>query len=666
MNETALDHLAIDGEVTVAGRLREEARAVATQRSLPLLATYVADAPTWLLTGAPSGVDTEPAETDDLGGFIGMRVALAAGRELDRVLRRVVVHASFHYARHAEESVGAVRGQLDIPRYVQTRLRPEAPRRYPVRVLRRRYATPENTLATFSALWVLRALESAPLHLLPAGAPERAELMERRTSLANLVHQPALQQATNAAAEVRRRGTINRLVDDVDRRLATGRIAAADRYQDLLAWTRRFNPHNAVPVPGSVEWLFYDSRFDPKLFEIWTLALLLDELTARLGPPASGPAPLYERTRTPIATWRLGSATISLHFQASLAKLVGESRWSYVKPTTGPLRGFPDIAAVITRVDGARRVVLIDPKLRERTSSPAEELYKLLGYFANLGLTMPSNGAIVFYAPGDPRTYELSDGRGGRVLAIGADPTDSIAITEHAAELADVVLDTAGISAEQAAMMVTATALTDPEAAAEAVTAVVQKSAIDTMVATATTLPHGTLDPIRKITSATLHAIWDEMSDAAATMIVTAEYFGQTAPADADHSGPLLGLAATCERVLYDRVFSHAVTRDPMLFTGSETFGTLLHHLADATRPSPRTPEGHALKLTLATLANVNIDDLRGLLPDLRTLNVAYRIPAAHRDLVAQQDWVAGRAHILSAPDGVLLRLVSAVTVASA
>jgi hypothetical protein len=41
-------------------------------------------------------------------------------------------------------------------------------------------------------------------------------------------------------------------------------------------------------------------------------------------------------------------------------------------------------------------------------------------------------------------------------------------------------------------------------------------------------------------------------------MIVTAEYFENTAPDDADHSVPLRGLAAAVEWILSDAIFDPA------------------------------------------------------------------------------------------------------------
>jgi hypothetical protein len=145
-------------------------------------------------------------------------------------------------------------------------------------------------------------------------------------------------------------------------------------------------------------------------------------------------------------------------------------------------------------------------------------------------------------------------------------------------------------------------------------------------------------------------------------MLVTAEYFGATAPADADHSGPLLGLAAACERVLFENVLADAARARPDLFPPEATFGTFIRWLTDACRHHPRNPEGVSLAARLARSSAINADALALLIDDLRRLNTHYRIPAAHRDVVSQSLWASGRSLILDPTRGILTRLVQATT----
>jgi hypothetical protein len=641
-----------------AGRLASGSREAAARRALRLLATYFAAAPSWQLE-ARSQVSVTDHMLDELAAFVRMRVALAAAQRLEPLLRQLQARASFQYAQVAEDSVGAVRGQLNVAQYLRTRLRPESPRRYPVRIVQRRYATPENGLATYAALWAARELAEAPLHLVPFDGPERREVLDRRASLGRLLRQPILAQATHIARDARRRGTLSTLLGTVDARIEGGHIAASDLYREIVGWTRRFDPEHAAADPGSVEWAFYDDRFDTKLFEVWSLVLLTDTLAIRLGPSVAGVRPLYERAEHAIATWSAGATKISVYFQAALSRLgVGGIRWQLLEPTTGPLGGIPDIAVVIERLGGERVLVLVDPKLRQRRSAPTEEIYKLIGYFGNLAAGLRPLAAIVFYSPGEPQIYRYGDDQAGELIAIGVDPSDEANAGTLFDRVAGLVIAAASIS-EPTIKKLRELARLPIGDAEEVVAAVRQEAAVQTMLDAAYALPPGTLEPVRKSTAANLHEVWTLLNTEAATMVVTAEYFGQNAPADADHSGPLLGLAAACERVLYEVLFEEVIGQKPGIFQESQTLGSLIHALHDATRQSPRSPEGEVVANHL-DMVEINPAGLRRLVNDLRKLNVEYRIPAAHREVVSQHLWVAGRSFILAPQLGLLSRLLVA------
>jgi len=641
-----------------SGHFNLQSREAATRRALPLLATYFAAAPSWTLSLQPQ-VGTADLELDELSSFVRLRVALAAAREFDSLLRQLEGRASFQYARVAEDSIGVLRGQLDTSRYMRTRLRPESPRRYPVQIIHRRYATPENALAAYGTLWLVRELVQAPVHLIPPEAPERREILERQAALARVLRQPILAQASEIARDVRRRRALATLLDSVEARIEGGYIAASDTYRSVVGWMRRFDPERAAPVPGVVEWAFYDDRFDTKLFEIWSLSLLIDALEARLGPPTSGVRPLYERSGRPLCVWNLGAARILVLFQAGLSRLgVGDVRWRFAEPQAAPLGGIPDLAIVVDRVGAGRALILVDPKLRERSRAPTEEIYKLLGYFGNLPGSLRPLAAIVFYSPGVPRAYRLNDDKEGQLFAIGVDPADEPSAAILFQRLGELVVSASSLSEKTVARLRGATSLSGDEQE-ESIAATRQDAAAEAMLLAAQSLPAGSLSPVRKTTAANLREIWELLGEDTATMIVTAEYFGQNAPADADHSGPLLGLAAACERVLYDVLFEEVLKTYAHLFEESQTLGTLIRALWDALRPSPRYADGQAVATYLGELGPDTLR-LRQIAGDLRKLNVEYRIPAAHREVVSQGLWVAGRSFILTPHLGLLPRMLLA------
>jgi hypothetical protein len=643
-----------------AGRFIEADRSIAVAQALPVLASYFADAPTWALSNRAELAKSDPG-TDEVAAFVRMRVALALLARLEPILVAIMARPSFYYAREADESVGSLRGSLDLGRYVRTRLRPESPRRYPVRVINRQYATPENAAASYAALWLAHELSEAPLHLLPKGAPEYRSVLTGRAQLRTWLRQPVLLQGEPQARATRRRRELPQLVDTVRQRLTSGRIAAPDRYEALTRWLEATIDAEAGTDPGDIEWSFYDDRFDTKLFELWSLQHLSQALERHLGPPTHSAASLLERSRRPMRVWNLGAVRIQLLFQPSLARVSDSPvRWRFKSPHAGALAGFPDIAIRVFPVAREPFTVLVDPKLRQRSGPPTDELYKVLGYFGNLA-SQPVRGAIIFYSPGQSRKYELTTDLDEQLLAVGIDLRDNAGTEAGFDAVAELVVQAAGVDRDIVAAL--ASGSDGSEGAADAAATIRQRAAVQAMNAAVGALPDASLAPVRKSVAASLDAIWSRLDHETATMLVTAEYFGTAAPSDADHSGPLLGLAAACERVLVENVFEPAMTARPDLLGSTATLGTLIRWLNDATRQHPRDPEGAYLGRYLHRHSTVDIRALSRLTGDLRRLNVEFRIPAAHRDVVDQGLWAAGRSLILDPTRGLLTRLVLATTV---
>ena len=637
----------------VAGSFSQPGRDAAIRAALPYLSTYFADAPTWTLQTRPD-VGVVDRELDDLAQFVRMRVAVAAAGALEPILAELDGRASFQYTRTAEESRGSLRGKLDIPRYARARVRLDAPRRYPIQSVRRRFATPENALAAYAARWVSSELGQSPIHLLPEGSPERRAIHEGRAWLSRRLRRPMLAGASDLAIETRRQGALARLLDRVERRVEQGHIRATDLYTRLVEFVRSFNPEQSSADTGVIPWAIYDSQFDSKLFEIWSLAMLVEALKARLGGPASGPRPLYERGHNPIATWHLGSTKVLLYFQRALSQLgsAGTS-WRFVEPSQSPLGGIPDLSVVVDQLGADSTPVIIDPKLRRRAEAPTEEIYKLIGYFGNLQGAARRLGAIVFYSPGEPRLYRLKDGSGGCLLAIGVDPLNAEAASSHFQLVADLVLGATGLSSSTLAQL---SSMTVAGASEDDVAQFHQNVAVDSMLSLAAAQPVRALGPARKAAAANLHDVWDRLTEEAQVMVVTAEYFGLQAPQEADHSGPLLGLAAACEKVLYDLLFEEIIRDAPGLYDRGQTLGSFVRSLDDAARSNPSREDGRAVASKLRE-AGIDPRALRLLARRLHRLKNEFRNPAAHRDIVSQDLWARGRRFILLSEDSVL-RLV--------
>lgn len=642
------------GEDIAAGRLGTAARAAATTTALDLLGSYFADAPTWTLD-TKTQLACGDAELVDLAEALRVRVALAAARRLDLLLHRVAGRLSFRYARVAEETIGAVRGRLDVQRYIQTRARRDVPRRYPVRVLERQHGTPENVLAMYAAGWVHHELSTLRTDVLPAKSPERTELVERAGSIARTLTHPVLAEATALASRVWRQEGLDDLLDQVDARLEGGHVAAPEPYQELVEWVRDFSPTAAV-AGTETEWSIYDDRFDPKLFEIWLLHQLAAAVQRKVGE-ATERRPLWDRGAAATYSWKLGIASIRLHFQWALSGL-SVPVWQR-QSTKKPFDGVPDVTAIVAAPLGGDTVVLVDAKLRQRDVSPTEELYKLLGYFHNRGPTRGPYGAIVYFAPQERVIDEYRTAGGGRVLALGVDPARGAADGEAFDALAEILLaalDELDPSARSQAE--------GPGAESEEHTARVQEKAVTDLLLRAQALPAGSLDPYRHLLRSQLPAIWDGLDGEVQTILVTAEYFGATAPDGADLSGPLLGVSAACERLLCGngQVLARLAAALPDDVYSPVTLGSAII-IKKARRPKDDASQrvrdfidGDAATDGTALL------DLAGSLMGLND----FRKAAAHTEVVGRDRFQDGRAMVLgsgdSATPGLLARIVAAIT----
>jgi hypothetical protein len=635
------------------GLLTDRARRAATQAALPLLATYFESGdPTRLSESRAVGEDELTEEA--MAWAIRLRVALAAARRAEAVLRAVAVHPSFRYSRVNEETVGAVKGRLDLERYIKQRARRDVPQRYPVRVVRRSLATPENALLVWAVGTVAAMLREAPATAVPRNSAEAAELHERLSTLTRTMHNPLFEGAIRDASDVARRDEVDDLIEVVSDRLDSARVANVDAYRELL----RFVGDLRRPFAGAgarSTWLGYDERFDSKLYEIWMLHQLLGALTRALGAPDAGPQPLTTRGKAPTASWRLGPLTLHLHFQISLLNAhAAGTVWRY-QPKGTPLAGYVDTACIIDGGPLGRAAVLIDAKLRQRTGPPSEELYKLLGYFENLAELDYPSGAIVYYSPDAIVSRGLARAGGGQALLLGVDPeqpNDSVRCFD---ELVELILQTGETIAANVRSAPQLVGVTDGEDRV----ALVQELAVQALEDRARELPASELEPASRQLQATLGTAWTRLESDVQRMLTTAVYFGFRSQAEFDHSGPLLGLCAACERLLTHRVMAplqaavgHAYVRYTTI--GAAAYWTMHAALLDregaqeirAWLLAPdREFDGPQFVALSTLLTDVKLD----------------RNDAAHITLIDADRFATGYQRILDPAAGLLAKLVAAL-----
>lgn len=679
----------------------ELARQRAIASSLPLLATYFSGADTWNLR--PQEAVSPTAELDrELAQAVRLRVLLALGHELVDVITAIVEQPSFRYGRRSEDSVGVVRGRLDVPRYARARGQVESPRRYPIHQVERHAATPENVLATAALEALGRELAGAPAHVLEQAGPERREIAHVQATLARLGQLPLL-------AEVRAEGRRNadgrdlqRLSANVVRRLERREIRQGRPYEALVEWVDHLlSPASARP--DSRRWSFYEEDFDARLFEIWLLGSLSRALSEKYGPPEEGRIrPLWERDELPLASWGTPLGSIQLFVQRA-TKGLGLPGWWKLRGAQSSLGARPDIVLRLSTPDLTRYVV-IDAKLRrydplpltegEAQNLPSEEIYKMLGYFEHLRLDPDSAGALVYYTPGFARTALLESKPGdhhggGALLLAGVDPALVDESRRAVGAIVEQVAELLGEPSREVREEATALELEAIEQGADATEAVaVGKARIFGAVAAGYSDRHPRQrQTVEATTSASFTPeVWAALEDESRKMLVSSEMYALHVGEDADFSGPLLVLCAACERELNRRVFapfaeardatvsgdpSGPISEHPPLGTGVYVMRKAADLLRAREKDQPQkvdriidgapTEQEGQLWSELADwleTADLKHQDLAPLVEGLASMNKKYRRPSAHDKTVAQRIWIAGRGEVLG-PDRLLGSIVS-------
>lgn len=678
--------------------LDRASREGAIRGALPVLATWFSDA-SWRLR-AEDAVAAQDASDRLLAKAVRLRVLLALAAESEQVLDAILQRPSFRYRQELAETVGGVGGSLDVARYARRHDRRTSPRRYPVRAVARDVRTPENVLLAAGLALLQRSLSqlAADLKLSPTG-PERRAIEAWRTRLRRLGGTHAMRTLAEAAqSEYAGPKAIAALRSDVGRRLQRGDVAHPRAYRQLCAWIDRLLEGYA-PEPGTTPWSLYDERFDPRLFELWTLASVVESLSTALGsPPRDGLRPLWDRGGAPVAQWRTPLGEVELHFQREASAVGLPGRWR-IPAADRTLRALPDMLLWVRPVAGPPSAVLVECKLRRhapvpapgsdtRPDLPSEEIYKVLGYFEHLREAAPLAGMLVYYAPGGAGTLELAAPHGAgpeRLVVAGVDPAHGEAGGALAA-VADLALTQLG--GEQALRSAREAA---ERSARQGGDELERDAAYKQQLLTSLLLAYAAhheeqLPAVEKLTRGWFAtATWRSLDRDTRRMVLSAELYGSQELEALDHSGPLLGLCAACERELNLRCVQRLIARfadapevdqvGPL--DGHPTLGTQIELLdrgrrcaiaeregdearAQALAAPMHTPEQALAVRLLArwlTERETDLAALRQLLSQLRRLNRDHRRPSAHDTVVEAETWATGRALVLGR-DAILSRIV--------
>lgn len=639
-----------------AGRLTPAGRRAALAGALPLVGTYFerGTRPLVVQTGPSRGQDA--TETDRLLAALRLRLALAATDTLAQLAADISQRPNFRYERRREDTVGVVRGRLDVTRYLTGVQHLQQPPRYPVIAAARTQATPENTLLVCAAHWLMRELaQPALLAVLPNPGPERQAARAANAKIRALLVLPLLATCRPAARDVMRRGELSRLLSKVRQRISTGQVRDAQPYRDLVKWVGDCLSGHPAAEAGALDWSFYGDAFDSKLFELWCLHRLAATIGAALGQPPAVPD-LMRRLNEPLYKWNTPLGELSIHFQRSPSTYEPRRLGAWRRTSDGrALRGIPDISVVGTPDHGDAQLVLLDPKLRQRQSAPADELYKLLGYFEQYGLHGKGTGAVILYGA-DDRVLKHSTTENGRLLAITVNPaSDDGEVARAWVALCSLALSSIHLEplAEQSPG---GGATRQLEVGSEATVEQAQQRAVLVLASLAQQVGDAALRPWRSQLETAFPGTWDQLSSETKEMCATAVYLGNVLTDGRDFSGPVLGLAAAAEKLLWDHVFEPAaqlestVAEHNMLGQMLETLRLAVAGHASARSDAVRTTLQHR---------GVDLSAAAKIVVDLIAVNRNYRRAAAHRDLLTRSSWMGCYRLMVVGADPLLPRLVS-------
>lgn len=614
------------------GALSEAGRQAAIEASLSLLGVYFAGGDQGLVERSAIGRSEDDRELDALQAGLRLRVALAAGGRLASLLEAILKRPTFRYELRTAHHVGSLNGPLDVNRWL-TQPQGSEELSYPVLEVQRGLHTPENVLAAYTAAWLdaeLRRSLAASLATVDAIEYQAVRLLRDRLSRALRV--PALSGCLQAAAAVRTRAAAEHLVSQVMRRLRRREVANAPPYAALAKWVDECLGAQPAVAAGDIDLAVYGDRFDNKLFELWCLGTLGRRLATALNLPEPSVDPAWRRG-APAYTLTAFSGRIDLYFQRSLRSVDEQHSGSWVKENGGRLGGIPDVVIRALPTLETSRYAIIDPKLRQRDRLPAEELYKILGYLQNFDIK-PAVGILLIYTtsyatiPADV----FHDSHGGTLISAAVNPAAAPART---AETLQTVIRTILWLIDY---RLPETAVEDPAfAGAESADERVVREVKASVEAWGRSHLGEIASSRERIETLVGSVRWLGLADDVQVVMATADLVGHQLDPVADFSGPVIGMCTAIEHIIHTNVLTEIVGNDAARQKQTRTFGAAL----DAVELACRSQGGALHREIRAYLVgrNVQLEGVLKLMPRWRRMNVNYRIPAAHRQLLTKSDW---------------------------
>lgn len=640
--ETDSDDETLEETRARGGWLSPAGRKAAIGSALAVVGRYFQSGGTVRRQGGLDLTEESPESDTRLLVALRFRQSLTLASQLITLLERILHRPTFRYSLAESESVGQVLGTLDIGRYISTR-QPivSGPPTYPILEVRRIGETPENTLAAYAALWMIRQLQTTQRGSgAPMKAPESILANQLVDRLSVLLGQPALQAASSAAADTLRRTTEERLFARVAERIRRREIAAPDPYEALLKLMKELHSRGPSGVPGMEPWSFYDDSFDRRLFELWCLHHLGQSISEAL---AVDP-PVYKADSSGLAyRWERPAGVIEIYYQRSVSTVCPD-RQSLWRRDEGTIGGIPDyVVRASIRESGEVRLAILDAKLRQRSGVPTEELYKILGYFENYGIKEAQRGGILSYDPrlSEPLVYNYYNQESkGHLLATVANPADEAQSSASFKPVAAMVLSLLQIPPSDSSV--------PPSDELEEIEESVIRQRLSELKAVTVHLAPQTLEASARRLKALLGEVrWNRLDADARSMLATAEHVGFLLGQDADYSGPVLGLVAPMEKLLDQRITQ--VVRE--LSPGERGLDRLtLGALLDVLEKSLRMGSHRLVPLVTQAISQSGAptDDLLSIVLNLQQINRDFRRPAAHKENLSHEQWHEAYRRLLS------------------
>ncbi|MDR6200886.1 hypothetical protein QE374_002795 [Microbacterium sp. SORGH_AS428] len=615
------------------GALSSRGRQAAIEASLGLLGVYFAAGDQQLVDRASGSRAEQPDELDVILAGLRVRVALAASNRLLKILSDVVARPTFRYELRSTEQVGALSGALDINRWVTRSHGGDQELTYPVLEVRRGARTPENVLASYALAWIREELRrSLAVSIATSGSVEYRAVRQQRERLGRLAQLPLLAGSAPRATEIRTRPALDRLMAQVQRRLQRREIPSARPYSELVEWMSACLSGLPAVDPGDVDLALYGHQFDNKLFELWCLGTLGRELAHAMNVPE----PIINRAwRREAAAYSFEnfSGRIDVYFQRSIPSVTKLSAARWVKEDGRPLGGIPDIVVRARPLGGTERLAVLDPKLRQRDRLPAEELYKILGYLQNFGIEPAVGGVLIYTTEAEPRPADVfHDDAGGTLISASLNPSASPDVVKDA--LRDVVTT---LLSQIDLVPPTSTAASDALGSA-------QELAEDTVESTRTLLASwgnahlGEIRPSRERIEALVgEKRWAALASDVQVMMATADLVGHQLDPTADFSGPVIGMCAAIEHLIYTQLIQSVVAGNTDWARQTRTFGAAVDAVGLAARGKGSTIS-KSIRARMELLG-LDLDVVASLESSWHRLNSTYRVPAAHREVLSRTSW---------------------------